>query len=158
MCCPRAFTASVIMDYSPTPSARSTSPPLASFCISRRRNLSQSRALAAPIMVPTGPPSCADTAALRCSSSRPSLALSTSADRQSRSRHDQQRFNRRDFAGDIYPNHAVANTRRLVRKTPPGPTPRPPLPPRPCRPLPPPSTPPAQAPATILAAPLVADP
>src|ERR1039457_3198540 len=114
MSCPRAFTASVIMDYSPTPSARSTSPPLTSFCISRRRNLSQSRALAAPIMVPTGPPSCADTAALRCSSSRPSLALSTSADRQSRSRHDQQRFNRRDFAGNTYPNLVVANARGLV--------------------------------------------
>jgi len=43
--------------------------------------LTLSRATAAPITVPPGPPSYAGTAAHRCSSSRPSHAPSTSADR-----------------------------------------------------------------------------
>lgn len=114
MCCPQAFIAFATMGYWLMPDAKRTSIPPASSYISGRRHLSQSRALAAPITVPTGPPSCAATAALRCSSSRPSLALSTSAGRRSRSRHDQQHFNRHPFAGEIYPNHIVANARGLA--------------------------------------------
>ena len=108
--------------------------------------------------VPSGPPSCAGTVARPCSSSTPSLAHRTSADRQSRSRHDQQRFNRRDFPGDIYSSHAVANFRRLVLQNPLWATPQRPLHARHCRTLATPSMPAAQAPATILAAPPLADP
>ena len=61
------------------------------------------------------PPSCAGTAAPRCSSSRPSRVLSTSAVlRTHRPRHDRHRVNQRNFSGGIFLNDAVANARGLV--------------------------------------------
>jgi hypothetical protein len=58
-----AYTASVIMDCSPTPTASTISPPFAIFCISRRPRLPMTLAIVAPITAAPGPPSCADTAA-----------------------------------------------------------------------------------------------
>jgi hypothetical protein len=78
-CCRVAFIASVTRDYSPTPTASAISPPLASFCISRRLYHPPTAML---IGAAHGPPSSADTAARRCLSSRPSHARNTSADRQ----------------------------------------------------------------------------
>ena len=67
---------------SPTPTASTTSRPLASCCISRHRRLPQIPAIDSADPAAPGPPSCADTAAPRCSSSRPSHALSTSVARR----------------------------------------------------------------------------
>ena len=55
---------------------------LAIFCISRHQRLPLTQPMAAPITAAPGPPSCADTAVPRCSSSRPSPALSTSVGRR----------------------------------------------------------------------------
>ena len=75
----------------------------------------RTRATAAPNRLCPGPPSCAGTAARRCSSSRPSLALSTSADRRARrAHHDRHRVNQRNFTGGIFLNDADANTRGRV--------------------------------------------
>ena len=64
---------------------------------------------------PLSPPSCADTAAPRCSSSRPSRALSTSVGRRGlRSNHDRHRINQQNLYGSILQNHAAANARGLV--------------------------------------------
>jgi len=69
----------------------------------------------APITAVPGPPSCADIAARRCSSSRPSRALSTSvAHRVHRAHHDRHRVNQQHFHGGIFLNDAVANARGLV--------------------------------------------
>src|ERR1017187_10576885 len=107
-CCPPAFIASATTACSPTPTASATSPPLASFCISRRPSLP-------PTSAAPGLPSCADTAAPRCSSSRPSRALSTSvARRVLRPHHDRHRVNQQNFHGGIFLNDAVANARGLV--------------------------------------------
>jgi hypothetical protein len=64
----------------PTRTANTISPPFASFCISRHPRPSPTQPTAS-IMGTRDRPSCADIAALRCSSLRPSHALSTSADR-----------------------------------------------------------------------------
>src|SRR5882672_665529 len=82
MCCPPAFIASATMDCSPTPTAKPTSPPRASFCISRPLSLPPIPLPSTPEPALFGPPSCADTAVRRCSSSRPSPVRSTSADRR----------------------------------------------------------------------------
>jgi len=105
------------MDCSPTPTASATSPPLENCCISRRPRLPQTPALTAPITVAPSPPSCADTAARRCSSSRPSRALSTSAARRVlRPHHDRHRVNQQNFPGGISLNEAVANARGSVQQ------------------------------------------
>jgi hypothetical protein len=79
------------MGCSLTPTVSATSPPLAIFCISPRQRLPLPPAM--PITAASGPPSCADTVAPRCSSSRPSHALSTSeAHRAYRVHHDCQSF------------------------------------------------------------------
>src|SRR6266481_8587229 len=71
--------------------------------------------MAAPILAAPGPPSCAGTAARRCSSSRPLRALSTSvARRVPRSNHDRHRINQQNHPGGICLNDAVANARGLV--------------------------------------------
>ena len=71
--------------------------------------------LVAPITAAPGLPSCADTAARRCSSSRPSRALSTSAAlRVHRFHHDRHRINQQNFPGGICINYAVANPLVLV--------------------------------------------
>src|SRR5271157_968403 len=115
MSCPRAFTASATTACSPTPIAGSTSPPLARCCISRHPRLPPSPATAAPILTAPDPPSCADTAARQCSSSRPSRVLSRSADRrQRRAHHDRRRVDQRNFTGGILLIYAVANARGLV--------------------------------------------
>jgi hypothetical protein len=66
--------------------------PLASCCISLRPRLAPNPARAAPITVTPDPPSCADTAAPRCSSSRPSRAPSTSADHRDHWGHHDRNF------------------------------------------------------------------
>ncbi len=112
---PAAFTASATTGCSPTQPARPTSRPLARCCISRHRHLPSEPGVGgadhafpqAHLRVPT-------LRRTRCSSSRPSLALSTSVDRRSRSRHDQQPFNRHSFASGIFSNHAVAYARGRV--------------------------------------------
>lgn len=82
-----------------------------------------SPATAAPITLAPGPPSCADSAARRCSSSRPSRALSTSAARQIlRPHHDRHRVNQQNLYGGILQNHATANARGLVLQNVPLPT------------------------------------
>ena len=83
------------MDYSPTLTASAISPPLASFCISRRLHHPPT---ATPISAAHGPSSSADTAAHRCLSSTPSHALSTSADRRlHRVHHELPLLNRQIF-------------------------------------------------------------
>src|SRR5580700_7014598 len=117
-CCtsyPVAFIGSATTACSPTPTAGSTSPPLASFCINPRQRLPLRPAMAVPITAAPDPPSCADTAAPRCSSSRPSHALSTSvALRVHRPHHDQHRINQQNFPAGICFNRVVANALVLV--------------------------------------------
>ena len=63
----------------------------------------------------SGPPSCADTAARRCSSSRPSRALSISAARRvHRLHHDRHRVNQHNFTDGVLLNDTIANSRGLV--------------------------------------------
>src|SRR5271165_5586756 len=115
MSCPLAFTASATTACSPTPIAGSTSRPLASCCISRHPSRPLNPATAAPILTAPDPPSCAGTAARRCSSSRPSRVLSRSADRRHRrAHHDRHRLNQRNFTDGIFLIYAVANARGLV--------------------------------------------
>ena len=70
---------------------------------------------AAPITVTPDLPSCAGTAARQCSSSRPSPALSTSADRRvRRCPHDPDRRSQTFLPGGICLNDAVTHSRGLV--------------------------------------------
>ena len=89
MCCPAAFIASATMVCSPMPAARLISRPPVSYCISPRPCLLPTRAITALQAAAFDPPSYADTAVPRCSSSRPSHALSAFVDlRAHRVRHD----------------------------------------------------------------------
>src|SRR5919199_3069080 len=86
MSCPRDFTASAITGYWPVPSARTTSPALASF--SARLNLRRAMSSTAP--PPRNPGAVARAAADPCSSSRAWRAPSSRAPRQQRHRHPRE--------------------------------------------------------------------
>ena len=97
------------MDCSPTPTASAISRPFVSFCISRRLRRPPIRVLSTPVH---GPPLCADTAAPRCSSSRPSLERNTSVDRRSlRGCHEHTLFNSAVFIVGASSSRADANAR-----------------------------------------------
>src|SRR5208337_3855214 len=109
-CCPQAFIASVITGYWPMPGAKKTSTPRANYCTCRRQ-YQHTNPNSMPRIDPHRPPSFAVTAAPPCSSSRPSLALNTSApDHSGRHHHEIEQLNQKYFVGASSKN-TDANTR-----------------------------------------------
>src|SRR6202521_6340093 len=115
MCCHRVSIASVTTGCSPTPTASETSPPLVNFCITGHSHRSLNPATTA-LLTASGPPSCAGTAAHRCSSSRLSHERSTSADRRHlRVRHEHPLLTAKTFPVGASSNQADTNAHGRCR-------------------------------------------